>query len=455
MSTVSPLVGAPLGRTLFRMAVPGVIGALIFSSLGTVEALYLKSAGTDALAAVAVVFPLVMLAAMFSAGAIGGAVTGRTARAMGAGDLQEASSVLICAVVISLVAGFAMWLLVWQYGTLLYASATNKPIVLALAQTYAAWLFPAIPLFWLVNMLCSVMRGTGDMVRPAIVAALMLVSYALFAYILIPSSGTDLNQTIRAGALSMVAAYFCAATLAVFFILRRNQPVRLDLAAFRWQTLTGILRQGLLASSQSVMTICYAIVTTILLGRLGNDWLAGFGLAVRLELIMVPVIFGMGASLIAIVGAYVGAGQRQKAIAIAWRGVLLNALVIGIIGVLFSTFPGVWCGPLGNNPQVIANCSQALRIVSPTYLFFALGLGCYFASQGLNTLAMPVIGALIRLLVVGAGLFWVTQTSTATHVLLLIAAAVVFYGLFVVVGLKFGPWKNTPRVMGESGNSIN
>ena len=98
----SPLVGAPLARTMFKLAVPGVIGSLLFSSVGLVEATYLKHAGADALASVAVVFPLVILAAMFSAGAMGGAISGFTARAVGAGDSDQASAVLVCAVLISL-----------------------------------------------------------------------------------------------------------------------------------------------------------------------------------------------------------------------------------------------------------------------------------------------------------------------------------------------------------------
>lgn len=57
---------------------------------------------------------------------------------------------------------------------------------------------------------------------------------------------------------------------------------------------------------------------------------------------MVSVIFGIGASLIAIVGAYVGAGQREKAISIAWRELFINAAIVGCIGLLLSFFPQLW-----------------------------------------------------------------------------------------------------------------
>lgn len=440
MNKASPLVGAPLAPTMFRLAVPGVIGALLFSTPGLIEASFLRASGADALAAVALVYPLIILAAMFSAGAIGGAVSGLTARAVGAGDYQEASSVLVCAVVISLFGGVLMWLLVVQFGPLLYQYASDSESVIHAAQRYASFVFPAITAYWLLNMLCSVLRGSGDMVRPAVVAAVILLSYIVFALLLIPGHEASLDDAMQGAAFAMVGSFLVALLLSIYFISQAKQPVRFQLSSFRSNTAVRILKQGLLAASQSVMTITYALVTTVLFSRFGTDWLAGFGLAVRLELIMVPVIFGIGSSLIAIVGAYVGAGQRERAIQIAWRGILINAAVVGVIGLLLTMFPGVWCGVVGSDVTVIEHCSQSLRVIAPTYAFFALGLGGYFASQALNTLKFPVIGALFRLLIVATGLNWVTAATSVTAVLLLVASAVVVYGVFVVFALKYRSW---------------
>ena len=334
-----------------------------------------------------------------------------------------------------------MWLLVVQFGPLLYNYASDSATVVQAAQRYATMIFPAITAYWLVNMLCSVLRGSGDMVRPALIAATLLLSYTLLAWRIIPNEAATLDQSMKSAAFAMAGSYLIALLLAVWCIGRNGQPVRFNLAAFQLQTLTRILKQGLLAASQSVMTITYAMVTTVLFSRFGTDWLAGFGLAVRLELIMVPVIFGIGSSLIAIVGAYVGAGQRDRAVSIAWRGVLINAVLVGCVGLLLALFPGTWCGLVGSDAHVIEHCSQSLRVVAPTYVFFALGLGCYFGSQGLNTLGYPVIGALLRLLVVTTGLFWVTSATSINTVLYLVAAAVVVYGAFVTIALKLGPWR--------------
>jgi len=440
MKPVSPLVGAPLAATMFRLAVPGVIGALLFSSIGLVEASFLKSSGTDALAAVAVVFPLIMLAAMFSAGAIGGAVSGHMARAMGAGDSDRASSILICAILIAIFGGLLMWIAVVLFGPSLYRWATDSAEIYTAAIHYASIVFPAMPLFWLINMLSSVMRGTGDLLRPALVAASLLISYTLFAWLLIPQQAGDLQVAMAASASAVVLSYVVTLCVTLYFIFNKSQPVRFRFSAFATEALMAILKQGLLASSQSVMTIAYALITTVIFSRFGTDWLAGFGLAVRLELIMVPLIFGIGASLIPIVGAYVGAGQRERAITIAWKGIMINAVVVGLIGLLFAVYPELWCDLVSSDQTVTKNCQQSLRTISPTYVFFALGLCCYFASQGLNTLLVPVAGALLRLGVVASGLVLLGSASEPSTALWLVASAVIAYGVSVVAGLLLGPW---------------
>ena len=442
-ATASPLVGAPLLPTLTRLAIPGVFGACIQSLLPVVEAWYLSSAGTIALAAIAIVFPLIMLANMFSAGAIGGATSGAVARALGAGDLDRAASVLRSAVLIALIGGALMGGLLLLVQSQLFALLGARQEVLQAASAYALIAFAGMPVIWLFNMLGSVLRGTGDMIRPAIGMLVNVLAYALLAAWLIPSAnlpGYSMQAVMQAGASALIGAFAISTIVMLVFVLQPGQPVRMRGGWPRAEITVAILKPGLLAASQSFMTITYALVATALLGRLGVDWLAGYGLAVRLELLMVPVIFGIGASLIAIVGAHAGAGLRERAIQIAWRGTAANVVAVGLIGAVFALAPQLWCGPLSSNAAVAAHCGQTLQILGPAYGFFALGLGLYFASQGLNTLIYPVAGALVRLLLVATGLLWVSADTEPTIILWTLSGAMAVYGLFVAICLKQFGW---------------
>ena len=442
--TGSPLVGAPLLPTMFRLAVPGIIGSMIQMLLIVVEIFLLNRAGTTALAAVATVFPLVMLAHMLSAGAIGGATSGAVARSLGSSDLVKANSILRSAVFIALVGGAVMGALVTIFGPTFFYWVGARDDVLAAANAYARVVFFGIPLVWLFNMMCSVLRGAGAMTRSALAMGSVVLVYSVLGFWLIPeqNAGKSTSEIMTTAAYILLASYGMGIVTVFNLILLPGQPVRFRGFNVDWSVVAALLRSGLLAGTQSTATIVYSLIATGLLGRFSIDWLAGYGLAVRLELVMVPVIFGIGSALIAIVGAYAGAGQRARAIEVAWRGTIANIMIVGTIGIVLGLNPSWWCDLVGGE-QVAAQCGTTLQILGPFYGFFAAGLGLYFASQGLNTLLWPVVGSLLRMLIVASGLWWLNFNwfSTPDAILWLVAGAMVFYGVFVVLGLRFRAWR--------------
>ena len=80
-----------------------------------------------------------------------------------------------------------------------------------------------------------------------------------------------------------------------------------------------VIRSGSLASCQSLMTIALALYCTTIVSNFGTEWIAGFGIAIRLELLLIPIIFGIGGALIAIVGANVGAKKIERALNMTWK----------------------------------------------------------------------------------------------------------------------------------------
>lgn len=293
-------------------------------------------------------------------------------------------------------------------------------------------------------MMCSVLRGAGAMTRSALAMGSVVIVYSALGFWLIPEQGAvnSTTEIMTIAAYILLASYGIGIVTVFNLILLPGQPVRFRGFWVDWSVVTALLRSGLLAGTQSTATIVYSLIATGLIGRFSIDWLAGYGLAVRLELVMVPVIFGIGSALIAIVGAYVGAGQRARAIEVAWRGTIANVIIVGTIGLALGLNPSWWCN-LSGGDQVAAHCGTTLEILGPFYGFFAAGLGLYFASQGLNTLLWPVIGSLLRALIVASGLWWMTFDWFATPdaILWLVAGAMVFYGVCVALGLRFQAWR--------------
>src|ERR1700742_4092632 len=136
---------------------------------GLIETYFVGKLGTDALAGMALVFPGVMLMQMISAGAMGGGISSAIARALGADKREQADALVLHAVVINIVLGasFAIAALLW--GRSLYAAMGGQGASLDAAMTYSNIVFGGNVLLWVMNGLASVIRGTGNMLTPALV----------------------------------------------------------------------------------------------------------------------------------------------------------------------------------------------------------------------------------------------------------------------------------------------
>ena len=172
------LLEAPVTRTILRLALPNVVVMMVQASIGLIETYFVAKLGLDALAGIALVFPLFMLLQMVSAGAMGGGILSAIARALGAGERDRANELVWSAVAITIGLGALTTVAALLLGPKLYALMGGRDGSLAAATTYSAIVFAgAIPL-WLFNSFAAIIRGTGNMFFPAAVivaGALVLI----------------------------------------------------------------------------------------------------------------------------------------------------------------------------------------------------------------------------------------------------------------------------------------
>ena len=222
-----------------------------------------------------------------------------------------------------------------------------------------------------------------------------------------------------------------------------NQVVDTLIDVVSWVTASQDRFDGLTKVVTSLMTIALALYCTAIVSFFGTDWIAGFGIAIRLELLLIPIIFGIGGALIAIVGANVGAKKIERAINMTWKGTFFSIFIVGSIGILFSLYPNTWSSLFTEKLEIFEASKLYLNIVAPFYAFFALGLGLYFTSQAFNTLIWPVIGTLIRLIfvVLTSLMLFHLNLASPSNIFIIMSAGMIIYGIFISCSLHFGPWK--------------
>jgi putative MATE family efflux protein len=440
------LLEGPILPTLLRLAAPGVAVMLLQAAVGTLDAVFVGWLGAEALAGVSLVYPLLMLMQTMSAGGMGGGIASAVARALGGGRRADADRLAAHGILIALGMAALFTGVLLGAGPALYRAMGGQGAALEAALAYSRVLFGGAVAFWLFNSLASVIRGSGRMLLPAGVMAGASVGYLILSPALIMGWGPLPGLGVAGAATASVVA-FGAGSLVLAVSLRAPESlVRLSLAGFRPRlALFGeILRVGAPGALNTVFTNLTVVLLTGLVGPFGVHALAGYGMGARLEYIQIPLVFGIGSALVAMVGTNVGAGRLARAERVAWIGAAFAGGATGTIGLTFALFPQAWMGLFTTDPAVIAVGTTYLRIVGPAYGFFGVGLALYFASQGAGRLAWPLLAGFVRLVLAAAGGWLATRWlgGGPAALFVAIALALVVMGVMVALPIKAGAWRH-------------
>lgn len=437
------LLEAPIAPTLLRLGAPNVLVMLAQAGVGLIETYFVGKLGTDALAGMALVFPAVMLMQMTSAGAMGGGIASAIARALGARRRNDADALVLHALLIAAVFALAFMVTVVAGGRWLYTRMGGSGGALDAAMVYSNWVFGGALLVWLFNTLSAVIRGAGNMALPAYVTVAGAVLLLPLSPLLIFGWGPLPGLGIAGGAIALLLYYLAGSAVLAACLWSPRSLLRPSLRGLqlRWALFADILRVGLVGTVSTLATNLAIGITTALVGAYGTAAIAGYGTASRLEYLLVPLVFGLGAPLVAMVGTCIGAGQRERALRATWIGAAIAFAMTEAIGLWAAAYPAAWLSLFNTEPAMIEAGSQYLRIVGPWYGFFGLGLVLYFASQGAGRLLWPVLGNIARLVVAVAGGWLALHGGYAiAGVFAAQAAAMVVYGIANAWAIAGGAW---------------
>jgi putative MATE family efflux protein len=436
------LLHGPILPTLLRLAWPNILVMLAQASTGLIETWWVAHLGNAALAGMALVFPGFMMMQMLSAGAMGGGISSAIARAIGGRRHDDANALVLHAVIINLVLGLIFSALVLAFGRPLYRFLGGDGASLDAALQYSDVVFAATWLVWLMNALASVIRGSGNMLVPSMAICLGVVLLIPLSPCLIFGWGPFPALGIAGGGAAVVITTVLTTLVLGWYILSGRNLVTLRLVALRRALFGDILKVGAVASVSTLQTTLTIALTTAIAGAAGGpDAIAGFGTGSRLEYLLVPLVFGLGGPLVALVGTNVGAAQNPRALRIALIG---GAIAFGLteaVGLAAAIFPHAWLDLFGADAAMMETGTAYLRTVGPVYGFFGLGLSLYFASQGAGRLAWPLLAGFLRMIVAVAG-GWVALhlTGSIVWVFAALAAALVLYGALLATAIVSGVW---------------
>jgi putative MATE family efflux protein len=426
-ASTSPLVTGLILPTLLGLAVPNVLALGMQSVVAIAETSYIGRLGTEPLAAMALVFPLIMLTQMLSSGAMGGGVSSAISRALGAGDHARAEVLALHALLIGALMGLAVSALFLWLGPDIYRLLGGSGRVLDLAVLYSQTFFSGALSIWLFNSLVSIVRGTGDMRLPSsTIFAICLLQIVLGACLSL-GFGPVPRLGLPGVAIAQVLSFSAGAGYILWRMTGPHARLRFRLTGFR-------LRPEMIKDM--------VVLLAKLAASFGTEALAGFGIGVRLELLLVPIAFAIGVACVPMVGMAIGSDNIARARRVAWTGAALSGLMIGTIGLVVALLPSLWGSIFTSNAGVLAAVATYLSIAGIGFPAYGTGLCLYFASQGSGKILGPVLAGTVRLLVVIVGGWWLMpQDAPFSMLAWLVTAAMLSYGAATALFVSMTRWQ--------------
>ncbi len=302
-----------VGQHLAKMTVPMLLGITMMMAQSIIDAWFLGKVGDSALAAFSFGYPILMIITSVAIGLSAG-TSSVVARAIGANDHDRAKrlatdSLLLSFMITAILAGIGILTINPLF------KALGAPLdMIPMIRTFMIILYSGIP-FLVVGMVgTSNMRATGDTLLPGklmIAGALMnVILDPIFIFGIGPIPALGLNGAAIAALLARGMMFIGT----IYFLVHRldmvsfNKPNAEELGR-SWRD---ILHVGLPAAGTNAIIPVAMTLITAMIARYGPDAVAGFGVASRIESLVLVLYYALSSVIGPFVGQNLSAGKESR-----------------------------------------------------------------------------------------------------------------------------------------------
>ncbi len=364
-------------------------GILAVFSNAVVDTFFLSRLGTTPLSAIAFAFPVIMVVHSLSIG-LGAGAASVVSRAIGAGDGQvvkrrATDSLILSVVLISAVAAIGVTTIDPVFRALGAEGETLQRI-----HEYMSVFFIGMPFLAVPMVGNSLIRAAGDARIPGLLMVLAAAINIVLDPILIFGLLGAPRLEMHGAALASVIANGVTLFAAIWVLQRRERlldwrrPALGDVLS-SWKAVLSI---GLPAAAANMINPAGIAVVTAMLANYGDQAVAAFGLASRIETISLVAMFAVSATIGPIVGQNYGAGLTDR-VRLALKRAFQGCLLWGTGAALILALLAPWVLPLFSDEEDVVEIARAyLWIVPMTYFGYGINIT---AAAALNSVGRPLV----------------------------------------------------------------
>ncbi len=391
----------PVPKLIITMSLPIMASMLVQALYNIVDSVFVAQISENALTAVSMAFPLQNLMIAVSTGTAVG-VNALLSRNLGAKNYEKVNHIANHAVFL----GFLSYLVFLVIGFVgaepFFRSQTDiEEIVVYGTQYTQICLCASVGVFTQV-FFERMLQATGKTVYSMITQMVGAVINIIFDPILIFGMFGFPAMGVAGAAIATVAGQIIGGIVGVILNQKKNTEIRIRLKGFKpdfalIKQIYGIgIPSIIMASIGSVMN--YGM-NRILLGFTSTAT-AVFGVYFKLQSFIFMPVFGLNNGVIPVVAYNYGAGNRERVVKAIKTSVVIALLIMTAGMVIFQTIPDVLLKLFDASETMLFIGVPALRVISLSFIFAAVGIACSSAFQALGYAFYSMIMSIARQLLV-------------------------------------------------------
>lgn len=387
-SLQATLTEGSVAAHLRNMAAPMVIGLLAMMSFNAVDTFFVGQLGADPLAAMSFTFPVVMIYSSIAIG-LGAGTSSAVARAIGSGDHIYAKRLITDAMSLSFVISSVLAVIGWFYMDPIFTLLGATPELLPLLREYMSIWFLGVPALAVPMVSMAALRAMGmSRVQGTIMGVSAVLNAALDPILIFGLLGMPRMELAGAAWASLIIRL--GVMLVVFYILLVRMKVLTNplanLAQLRrsWRE---IFKVAFPAMGTNVIIPLSSGIVVALVAAFGKDAVAGLGVAMRIEPMVLICFYALSAVIGPFFGQNISANKIDRA-RLAQSVAAKFCLLFGLVVAALLALIGPWlAGLFSDSAEVVEIASVYLWLVPISY-------GCYgmvmFINAAFNGLGKPL-----------------------------------------------------------------
>jgi putative MATE family efflux protein len=443
-------VQKPLWRRFLTFLVPLMVSNILQALSGTFNNIFIgQLVGVDALAAAAAFFPILFFFMSFIIGLASGS-TVLIGQAYGARNELKVKEIAGTTMTVTFLGGVVVAILGAIFIRPIMSVLGVPANIFEESTSYGLILLFGMPGFFIYLIATSILRGVGDTTTPLIALIMSILTGLIVTPAFILGWGGLPRLGLLAAAVAFIAGFIVVLVFLFFFLRARKHPLAPDRVflthlGIDFGLLRTILKLGVPAGVQMIVSSVAAIVVVGIINRFGSNATAAYGAVGQvMSYVQFPAMsIGIAAS---IFGAQaIGAGQQDQLGRITRTAMLMNLIITGALVLLAYIFSEQVVRLFITDPQVVVITETLLHIVLWSVIMFGFAVILSGVMRSSGDVLFPMLISLGTIVLVETPLALYLSSTPLGLDGIWMAYATSFCTMFVLQGLYYlAVWRRKP-----------